>query len=449
MARARLMKNLALMAVMAMVLAACGSDEGGDETTTTAGGETATTMADGETTTTGTEDDGGECDVPSSPDDGVTDDEIRIGWLGDLTGPTASTQTATRDGASAYFEYLNDQGGLLGREVVLVPFDDGYVVDQTVLGFRQLVQDEKVLALVGLGNSSGIEALNEEIKEAMVPIIGSQSAAQTTHENEYFWNMIANNVDTMKVITGRMAEDFIGSTEDIVAIPVALTVASGDDWVSAVEEVVTGQGGTVLSEVRIDAGAEDMTAEAREISRLIEEEGANAIFLHGTIRPFVVLFSGLEQVGVTDTPIGAMQGMVQPQVYEQAPATVTENAWGVSSITPPSVDEPALIEMNEFVDTVGQWEETRHSLGFPLGWNNGKILEEAILRSAEGCELTRASLQQALGTISDFDLGGAGPTIDFTRPGHNGGAVGRPYEWDGSQLVPVGSYADWEPFVTG
>lgn len=439
----RMLVRTGFALVIMLFATACGGGAGGDGDSTEPASQPT-----GDATVGQGESEAGDanCEIADAPNDGVTSDEIKVGFLGDISGPTASTQSPVRDGVQAYVDYINEQGGVLGRELTLVTHDDAYVVDQTLLGYRSLVSDENVLALVGFGNSGGIEALNAEIEQTKVPIIGSQSALNTTHENEYFWNVVANERDTVKVVNGRMATEFLDGPESVKAIAVALTAASGDNWVTAVEEVVTEGGGTVVGTVRVDVAAEDMSAEARQIAQLVEE-GGNAIYLHGTIRPFIVLFDGLEAAGVTETPIGGMSGMVQPEVFAQAPEEVTDDAWGVATITPPDVDEPGNVEMQEYLESAGI--DDHDSISFTLGWVNGKILTEAISRSAENCELTRASLQEALSTISDFDTGGQSPVIDFTRPGHNGGAVGRPYEWDGEQLQPVGDYDDYAEFIDG
>ena len=210
---------------------------------------------------------------------------------------------------------------------------------------------------------------------------------------------------------------------------------------------ITDRGGTVTEAVRYDARADDLSAEAITIAGLVEDKGANAIVIHGTTKPFIVLFTALDAAGVTETIIGGMTGLVQPAVYQEAPEAVTDTAWGTHTFTPIDIDTPGNVEMREFVESEGKWGDTSKSIGFVQGWVNGKIQVEAMIRAAETGELSRASLQTALGTITNFDTGGQSPLIDFSRPGHNGGANVRPYDWDGTELVAVGDYAEWTEFL--
>ena len=51
----------------------------------------------------------------SLAEEGVTSKEIKIGGVGDLSGPIAFMGKGVRDGALLYFTYINDQGGIYGR----------------------------------------------------------------------------------------------------------------------------------------------------------------------------------------------------------------------------------------------------------------------------------------------------------------------------------------------
>jgi len=183
------------------------------------------------------------------------------------------------------------------------------------------------------------------------------------------------------------------------------------------------------------------------IQNLVEDEGANAMIIHGTTKPFIVLFDAMNSAGVTDLEIGGMTGLVQPEVFKQAPTEITDQAWGIHTFTPMEIDTPGNVEMRDFIAAEGKWDESSQSIGFVQGWVNGKVFVEGVRRAGETGELSRASLQDAMGTIDAFDTGDQSPLIDFTRPGHNGGANVRPYDWTGTELAAVGEYADWLEFL--
>src|ERR1700747_1600593 len=62
---------------------------------------------------------------------GVTDDEIKIGNTGPYSGP-ASSYSAVPKSQAAYWKMVNDEGGINGRKVNFISYDDGYTPPKTV-----------------------------------------------------------------------------------------------------------------------------------------------------------------------------------------------------------------------------------------------------------------------------------------------------------------------------
>src|SRR5712691_8932540 len=77
-------------------------------------------------------------------DAGATDTEIKIGQTMPYSGPASAYGTIGRVEA-AYFQKVNDEGGINGRKVKLISLDDGYSPPKTVEMTRKLVEQEEVL----------------------------------------------------------------------------------------------------------------------------------------------------------------------------------------------------------------------------------------------------------------------------------------------------------------
>ena len=78
---------------------------------------------------------------------GVTDTTIKIGNTGPYSGP-ASSYAAIPKSIAAYFRMVNDQGGVNGRKLNFLSYDDGYQPPKTVEMTRKLVEQDEVLAIV-------------------------------------------------------------------------------------------------------------------------------------------------------------------------------------------------------------------------------------------------------------------------------------------------------------
>jgi branched-chain amino acid transport system substrate-binding protein len=154
------MRQLIILAVIALVVAACGDADGGSDTTaagdttTSAAGEVTTTAGGGATTTAG----GGE------------EGPIKFGMLIGVTGDYAPYYDVSKAGADVAIAEINDAGGVLGRQVELVVVDNKSTVEGAVQGFSQVVDVEGVHALGG-PESDGAIANLQAIKDLQLPTI--------------------------------------------------------------------------------------------------------------------------------------------------------------------------------------------------------------------------------------------------------------------------------------
>jgi branched-chain amino acid transport system substrate-binding protein len=89
---------------------------------------------------------------------GVTDAEIKIGNTVPYSGPASSYGTIGKAQA-AYWKMINDQGGINGRKINFISYDDGYTPPKTVEMIRKLVEQDEVLctsATLGTPTNSAI-----------------------------------------------------------------------------------------------------------------------------------------------------------------------------------------------------------------------------------------------------------------------------------------------------
>jgi len=98
-------------------------------------------------------------------DQGATDTEIKIGHTGPYSGP-ASAYGVIGKTIEAFFKKVNDEGGINGRKLNFISYDDGYSPPKTKEMVRKLVEEDKVLFVFNtLGTPSNTmiwDYLNEE-----------------------------------------------------------------------------------------------------------------------------------------------------------------------------------------------------------------------------------------------------------------------------------------------
>ncbi len=117
---------------------------------------------------------------------GVTDNEILIGSCSALEGPSKFLGTETVTGAKAYFDTVNEAGGVEGRKLRLVVSDDSYDPAKTQACFDKMMS-EKVFALgffVGTPTAVKYLPLAETNK---IPLVGLFTGAQTLYQPLRHW----------------------------------------------------------------------------------------------------------------------------------------------------------------------------------------------------------------------------------------------------------------------
>ena len=77
-------------------------------------------------------------------DPGATDTEIKIGNIMPYSGP-ASSYGVIGLTEKAYFDMINDQGGINGRKIKFITYDDGYSPPKAIEQARKLVESDEVL----------------------------------------------------------------------------------------------------------------------------------------------------------------------------------------------------------------------------------------------------------------------------------------------------------------
>ncbi|MGO8920782.1 MAG: ABC transporter substrate-binding protein [Stellaceae bacterium] len=122
-------------------------------------------------------------------DPGASDSEIRLGQTMPYSGPLSAFATLGR-AELAYYRMLNDRGGVNGRKIVMISLDDGYLPPKTLEQTRKLVEDERVLAIVGSLGTPTNTAIQKYLNGKEVPQIFIASGATKWADPEHYpWTM--------------------------------------------------------------------------------------------------------------------------------------------------------------------------------------------------------------------------------------------------------------------
>ena len=128
------------------------------------------------------------CDQKQSAP-GVSDTEIKLGQTMPYSGP-ASAYGAIGRTQSAYFQMLNEQGGINGRKVNLISLDDAYAPPRAVEQVRKLVEQEQVLALFQTLGTPTNSAVHDYVNQQKVPhLFLATGASKWGDPQHYPWTI--------------------------------------------------------------------------------------------------------------------------------------------------------------------------------------------------------------------------------------------------------------------
>lgn len=122
-------------------------------------------------------------------DPGASDTEIKIGQTVPHSGPGSLYGVLGRVG-EAYFQMLNEKGGINGRKVKFITLDDSYSAPKAVEATRRLVEQEEVLALYGSLGTAPQTAVHKYLNSKKVPqLLLNTGASKWNDPKNFKWTM--------------------------------------------------------------------------------------------------------------------------------------------------------------------------------------------------------------------------------------------------------------------
>ena len=122
-------------------------------------------------------------------DPGATDTEVKIGNIMPYSGPASAYATIGRTEA-AYFNKLNAEGGINGRKIDFISYDDGYNPQKAVEQARRLVESDEVLLIFNSLGTPSNSAIQKYMNARKVPqLFVSTGAAKWNDPKNFPWTM--------------------------------------------------------------------------------------------------------------------------------------------------------------------------------------------------------------------------------------------------------------------
>ena len=132
---------------------------------------------------------GGSASAQKQYDTGASDTEIKIGNIVPYSGP-ASAYGVVGKAMGAVFKKVNDEGGINGRKINFISYDDAYSPPKAVEQARRLIESDEVLLLFGTLGTASNSAIQKYLNAKKVPQLFVATGATKWNEPKSFpWTM--------------------------------------------------------------------------------------------------------------------------------------------------------------------------------------------------------------------------------------------------------------------
>jgi branched-chain amino acid transport system substrate-binding protein len=271
--RPRTVRTLVLASLACLALPACsarvGDDGGGTDAADASAGSASTADCEG-----------------YDPAPGVTDDTISIGASLPVTGPLAAAGTE-RFGWQAYFDHVNANGGVDGRQLEFTVLDDGYDPAKTAQNVRQLTTQDNVFALAGVLGTAPVLSYLDDTQAACIPNLMVATGAPVFAQEKYDWTVAA--LPTYSAEAAVLADYATSSGITSVAL-----LAQNDDFGKSYTDAFTaeleGSGIEVVDTETFEVS--DPTVDA-QVSKLASS-GADAVLVAALGTKCVQIMNGIQ-----------------------------------------------------------------------------------------------------------------------------------------------------------
>ena len=337
---------------------------------------------------------------------GVTEGQILLGQSAVFTGPAADLGTEMRNGALAYFNHVNAQGGVNGRKIVLKSVDDRYEPENAKLATKQLIEDDKVFALFGYVGTPTFNAAAPLIKESRVPLVAAFTGAESLRDPviRYVFNVRASYFDE----TEQIVQHLTSMGVDKIAV-FYQNDAYGKAGLEGVTRALKKRNMEVAGTATVERNTVDVNKAVAEMAKVKPQ----AVVMISAYKSCAAFIKQMKKGGMAPSFWNVSF------VGSKALAKELDNdgrGVQISQVVPFPWDEsiPVVREYTRLLKASSTTAEPNFSS--LEGFISAKVMVEGLKRA--GRNLTRESLIRALETMDPYDVGGF--KIVYTNQDHRG-----------------------------
>jgi ABC-type branched-subunit amino acid transport system substrate-binding protein len=324
---------------------------------------------------------------------GVTSDKVVLGQSVALSGPAAQLGIQMRNGIKAYFDFVNEKGGVHGRKLELVTLDDGYEPSRTAPNTKKLIEENKVFGLIGYVGTPTSAAALPIFTQAKVPFIGPFTGAELLRQpfNRYIFHVRASYYDE----TEKIVEQVLSIGGKSIAV-FYQDDAYGQAGLKGVEIAMQKRGLKVAALGTVERN----TAKVENAVKTINAAKPDAVVMIGAYGACAEFITQMKKAGSPSTFYNvsfvgskALSDALGKEGVGVAISQVVPFPWGT-----------AVPVVKEYQALSGKAGNSDYNFSAIEGFLAAKVFVEGLKRT--GRDLNREKFIDAMEKMQDVDIGG-------------------------------------------
>ncbi|OKO73223.1 ABC transporter substrate-binding protein [Bradyrhizobium sp. AS23.2] len=339
-------------------------------------------------------------------DPGASDTEIKVGQTVPFSGP-ASAYASIGKAQAAYFKMINDQGGINGRKINLIQYDDAYSPPKAVEQVRKLVESDEVLLTFQIIGTPSNAAVQKYLNSKKVPqLFAATGASRFTDPKNFPWTMGYN---PNYFVEGRIYGQYILKEHPNAKIGVLYQNDDlGKDYLNGLK---AGLGDKAAKMIVTEASYEvsDPTVDSQILK--IKDAGADLFFSATTPKQAAQAIKKIAEMGwhpvqIVDINATSVGAVMKPAGLEAAKGVISVN-YGKDPLDPTWKDDAG---MKRYFDFMAKYypDGDKDSNFNTYGYGTAQLLAHVLQQC--GDDLTRENVMKQAASLKDV-------TGDVALPG--------------------------------
>ena len=332
-------------------------------------------------------------------DAGATDTEIKVGQTVPFSGPASAYATVGKAQA-AYIKMINDKGGVNGRKIDLIQYDDAYSPPKTVEQVRKLVEGDEVLLTFQIIGTAPNAAVLKYLNGKKVPqLFAATGASKFTDPKNFPWTMGFN---PSYFVEGRIYGQYILKEHPDAKIGVLYQNDDlGKDYLNGLKAGLGDKAAKmIVTEVSYELTEPTIDSQILKI----KDSGADLFFSATTPKQAAQAIKKIAELGwhplqIVDINANSVGAVLKPAGLEAAKGLISVGY--VKDPSEPAKDDPGMQRYLDFMQKYYPDGDKTSSLNV-YGYITAQLLVQVLKQC--GDELTRENVLKQATSLHNVEL---------------------------------------------